>query len=46
MSPRQRLLIIRLSEKIEKDPAYAKTVGLEIINNATKRQNSADGSPD
>lgn len=30
MSPQQRILIIRLSEKLNKNPAYAKNIGIEI----------------
>ena len=33
MSPRQRLLAIRLTEKLAKNPEYARTIGVEIINN-------------
>ncbi|MBP3329725.1 MAG: hypothetical protein J6L89_02715 [Clostridia bacterium] len=32
MSPRQRQLAIRLSEKIAKNPEYAKNIGVEIVN--------------
>ncbi len=39
MTPRQKLLAIRLSEKIEKNPAYAKSIGIEIQN---KKNNSKD----
>lgn len=35
MSPRERLLIISLSEKISKNPAYAKQIGLEIRQDTT-----------
>lgn len=30
MSPRQKVLAIRLSEKISKNPAFAKSIGIEI----------------
>ena len=30
MNPRQRILAIRLSEKLKKNPDYAKAVGIEI----------------
>lgn len=30
MSPRQKILAIRLSEKLAKNPDYAKSVGVEI----------------
>ena len=29
MSPKQKILAIRLSEKITKNPAYAKSIGVE-----------------
>lgn len=32
MSPRQRMLTIRLTEKISKNPEYARTIGVEISN--------------
>lgn len=35
MSPRQKVLAIRLSEKISKNPAFAKSIGVEI-----KRKNT------
>ncbi len=35
MSPKERLLIISLSEKIKKNPAYAKQIGIEIKNDKT-----------
>lgn len=36
MSPRQRILTIRLTEKLAKNPEYAQTVGVEIINKTKK----------
>ena len=33
MLPRQKILAIRLSEKIAKNPDYAKKIGVEIKNN-------------
>lgn len=36
MNPRQRMLAVRLTEKLEKNPEYARTVGVEIINNSKK----------
>lgn len=30
MSPRQKLLAIKLSEKIAKNPDYTKSIGIEI----------------
>ena len=38
MLPRQKILAIRLSEKIAKNPDYAKKIGVEIKNNNTKRK--------
>ena len=32
MSPRQKILAIRLTDKIAKNPDYARTIGVEIIN--------------
>ena len=32
MSPRQRMLAIRLTEKLAKNPDYARTIGVEIVN--------------
>ena len=36
MSPRQRMLAIRLTDKIAKNPDYARTIGVEITN--TKKE--------
>lgn len=36
MSPRQRMLAIRLTEKLAKNPEYAQTIGVEITN--TKKE--------
>ena len=36
MSPRQRMLAIRLTDKLAKNPEYARTIGVEIIN--TKKE--------
>ncbi len=36
MSPKQRILAIRLTEKLAKNPDYARTIGLEIINKNKK----------
>ena len=36
LTARERILIIRLMEKLEKHPAYAKTLGIEatgVVNN-------------
>lgn len=32
MSPRQRMLAIRLTDKLAKNPEYARTIGVEIVN--------------
>ncbi len=32
MSPRQRMLTIKLTEKLAKNPEYARTIGVEITN--------------
>ncbi len=32
MLPRQKILAIRLSEKIAKNPEYAKKIGIEVKN--------------
>ena len=37
MSPQQRILIIRLSEKLNKNPAYAKNIGIEIKSRIQRR---------
>ncbi len=39
MTPRQRLLAIKLSEKINKNPSYAKKLGVVIEN----KNNKANG---
>lgn len=36
MNPRQRMLAVRLTEKLRKNPDYARTIGVEIIN--TKKE--------
>lgn len=36
MSPRQRRLAIRLTDKLTKNPEYARTIGVEITN--TKKE--------
>ena len=40
MSPRQRMLAIRLTEKLTKNPDYARTIGVEIINNKKEAENN------
>lgn len=43
MSPRQRMLVIRLTEKLAKNPEYARTIGVEISNKKDGKDNS-DGN--
>ncbi len=38
MSPRQRILAIKLSEKIAKNPEYSKRIGIEIKNKNEKEK--------
>ena len=40
MSPRQRMLAIRLTEKLAKNPDYARTIGVEIINTKKEAENN------
>ena len=40
MSPRQRMLTIKLTEKLAKNPEYARTIGVEITN--TKKEAESD----
>ena len=40
MPPRQRILTIRLSEKLAKHRSYAKSIGVKIINNKTQRRDT------
>ena len=40
MSPRQKILAIRLTDKIAKNPDYARTIGVEIINNKKEAENN------
>ena len=40
MNPRQRLLAIRLTEKLAKNPEYARAIGVEITN--TKKEAESD----
>lgn len=42
MSPRQKILSIRLSEKILRNPDYAKSIGVEI-NNLKQKKNNRKG---
>ena len=43
MSPRQRMLTIRLTEKLAKNPDYARIIGVEISNKKDSKDNS-DGN--
>ena len=43
MSPRQKILAIRLTEKLAKNPEYARTIGVEISNKKDGKDNS-DGN--
>lgn len=36
MSPRQKILAIRLTDKLTKNPGYARNLGVEIINKKQK----------
>lgn len=38
MSPRQKILAIRLTEKLAKNPEYARTIGVEIKNKITNSE--------
>lgn len=38
MTPRQRILAIKLEEKIKKNPVYAKSLGIEIKNKNKKEK--------
>ena len=40
MNPKQRILAIKLSEKLAKNPEYARTIGVEIINNKKEAENN------
>lgn len=40
MNPRQRMLAIKLTEKLAKNPEYARTVGVEIINTKKEAENN------
>ena len=40
MSPRQKILAIRLTEKLAKNPDYARTIGVEIINNKKEAESN------
>ena len=45
MSARERILMIRLMEKLEKHPAYAKALGIEAtgVTNHQRRKNDPKG---
>ena len=40
MSPRQRMMAVRLTEKLAKNPEYARTIGVEIINTKKEAENN------
>lgn len=40
MNPRQRILAVRLTEKLEKNPEYARNIGVEIINTKKEAKNN------
>lgn len=40
MSPRQRMLAIKLTEKLAKNPDYARTIGVEITNTKKEAENN------
>ena len=40
MNPRQKILAIRLTDKLAKNPDYARTIGVEIINNKKEAENN------
>ncbi len=43
MSPRQRMLAIRLTEKLAKNSEYAQAIGVKILNKKDCKDNS-DGN--
>ena len=40
MNPRQRILAIKLTEKLAKNPEYARIVGVEITNTKKEAENN------
>ena len=40
MSPRLKILAIRLTEKLAKNPDYARTIGVEITNTKKEAENN------
>ena len=40
MSPRQKILAIRLTEKLAKNPDYARTIGVEISDKKDRKVNT------
>ncbi len=38
MTPRQKILAIKLAKKIQKNPVYAKSIGIEIKNKNKKEK--------
>lgn len=42
MNPKQRMLALRLAEKLAQNPEYARTVGVEISNKKTAKEIQAN----
>lgn len=42
MLPKEKITAIRLSEKIKKNPAYAKKIGIEIKNKEYRKELTED----
>lgn len=40
MSPRQRILAVKLTEKLAKNPEYARIIGVEITNTKKEAENN------
>ena len=40
MSPRQRILAVRLMDKLSRNPEYARTIGVEITNTKKEAENN------
>ena len=40
MSPRQKILAIRLTDKLAKNPEYARNIGVEITNTKKEAENN------
>ena len=45
MSPRQRILAIKLTEKLAKNPDYARILGVEISNESDRNKNTHGDIP-